>query len=341
MMRTTRRSILVFSVAWAMAACNTATIPTHALEGSTVTLLLDEVDITPEMLDDGWTIGFRSAMSAPGLHWDSQRGQLHVVLCPTSLPIHCAAPPGVEVDVRAVTRLHPDPASEAGIYNNGNLLGSSPDVSLIVALLDLPTGTNPESTPTDWRLEVGLRRPAAGTPQSPTAWEYYPDLVIPPRAIRIYPKSGPPTYNLFKYVDWNNWQSGGSDMGWQVALQYPHPTLVIRLPIDAAGTPPAAARLVLRFPTPPWSAPWDVFEHNHLGRSQIVRWAWDGAAREVEINLVDPDQEVREIGIALSLDEAYPIQERLEAGDFTISVGVFYDINGAEIAGTATPVGII
>lgn len=265
--------ITVFLVSATIAfACGSQPISLAALPGSTISLAVGGEDVSGAFVG---VVGFGSeVLEANGIS-DIQRGRLQFVLIGSDSSEHL-------LETKLVTRVYPDPTSQIGIQNASTsaplaqLLG----ISQIVALVDIPANVPPG----DYSIEI--RRISGGT-QIGTVPYPFSMKILDPTACGGIGQSNP----LLGWVYGSTHDTTGG-----LGELYPQPKVVI----DLGVTPPAAAHLVVGYPS--GVAVKTVIEEQNFGRGSLVLWQDDPVAREVTIDFADPAASVRFLAVAFEPD---------------------------------------
>jgi hypothetical protein len=307
--RWSRAAARVSVLALGLAACSSKPLPLSLQAGASFALAVAG--------DGGTGLGFGGTWLAQAGRYDDQRGELSFVL---------VAPSGAEVVLatRLVTRVWPDPASEAGIANSaGGAILPDVGVAETVAVVDVPASTPAGA----YRLEIRRRRRLS--PSQPSQWESLPGVEYA-QSIQVLPATvngvaGAPTP-----------PSGfagplGADLTAQLAALHPHPKVVLALPGPAH---PAAAHLVVAYP-PAKIRLRSVFEDAHLGRGSVVAWSDDAVAGRVSVDFADPAASVGALAIAFELRDPFGAG-RASASDFGVVASALFDRSGAPQGGSVT-----
>lgn len=293
----------------ALAACGSQPVGLTAQAGSTFGLA-----ITGEVTE-GHKLGFGATYDGTPLY-DDQRGELLFLL---KTP---GGGPEYELQTRLVTRVLPDPASNAGL---GNLVAGAAiyGIGQPVALIDIPASVPPAT----YEIEVRRRRRTG-----PTTWlTFLPGAASPfnqSRELTVLPANvngvqGAPTpFEGMLGVSTNtNTAVFAPDL-------YPHPKVVVKL----GATPPAAARLRIDYPQAKMVV-LGVIEEQHYGRSSIVAYDDDPQNGELTVDFVDPTASVERLAIVFDPIDPFGAGRVSVPGDFSLLTGSqLYDTDGNPIA---------
>lgn len=285
--------------------CASYTVPLAAHQGSTVGIPLGS-----EIF-----VGNLAGYAMPGIS-DQQRGQLVFRL----LDDQTELPTGYFLDLRAITRVYPDPASLAGVNNNPAPAGVGLAVGIgqVLAVLDVP-----DTAPTgDFLLEVTRERPAGNELPAEETPSYRLPFTILPGLEDPHPGQG------FLNVSGTSFLPIGPV---PFTTIYPNPKVVFDLPTPA----PAAAHLVVSYPGSKIYAVLSVFEEQHLGRQSIVLFSDDTAQEQITIDLADPlESGVTQFSIAFQPKAGAAL---VDPTDFTVVEEFYYDADGLPMGGSSTP----
>jgi hypothetical protein len=300
-------------LALALAACGSQPVGLTAQAGSTFGLA-----ITGEVAE-GDKLGFGAVYAGTPLY-DDQRGELLFVL---------RTPGGgseYPLQTRLVTRVFPDPASDAGL--TGSLdSGWAFGIAQPLALIDVPASVPPAT----YDIEVRRRRRT-----SPTGWETFPtgsgSPFDQPRQITVLPASSNGVTGAPTPFEGMLGPSTNPDTAAYAPTLYPHPKLVVNL----GAPPPAAARLRVDYPQAKMQVQ-GVIEEQHYGRSSIIAYDDDPQSGELTIDFVDPTASVERLAIVFEPIDPFGAGRVSAPSDFGLLAGSqLYDADGNAIATSVT-----
>ncbi len=334
-MRTGTRRLVAIPLIGLLFACSGGILPAETWPGSTVVIPLGGEEYTDTLFYTG-LVEFQAAFDAVEHPGDAQRGAIKIVMCDATLYLtwaECFAPaaPSYELEIRAITRVYPDPASEVGLANTvyGPAFGSPADDPRIdvpmsgqlVAVLKVPTDavavfSGPEdTTPRVFDVWAGLLPPGE-TQVLQSGWDT-------PWYLRLHNFSagGTQIQTIFPIY-------GGMSIFGDWARLTPNPKVVLKLDDPSVAADLAAATVVVSYP----SAEVEIagaFEEKNLGRSSIVRHEVDVANSEVTVHMIAPDRGIGELAIVFRLLGGSPV----DSSDFVVSASEtrLFNENGAEI----------
>lgn len=113
---------------------------------------------------------------------------------------------------------------------------------------------------------------------------------------------------------------------------YPDPKMTVELPGVQADSLPAAAHIVLNYPTTKISQIYSVFADNHAGRTSTVVWSVPAPGTLV-IDVADLEQSVRWLSFAFEPTSAVLANPIDPLADLTVVSQAYYDATGAAITG--------
>jgi hypothetical protein len=274
-----------------------------------------------------------SAFGTPSIA-DPQRGQLYAMMCPDSetysMPGCALSANKVDVPIRYVTRVYPDPASQAGIENlidgfTPELMSSIPMSGQVLLVADIPPlaslGTWPTCSGSPCPIRtfffyVGRHRPFGGGDETSILNSvYYRQLKVAysttsgvsSPAQSLYPYG--PTVNLTRLV--------------------PYPKVVLTANSTAQNNVGAAD---LTITVPSTVTVKDVIEEEHLGRHTMVRWN-TVSSTSIHVTLVSPDKTVNRLAVVFDLNGGASSAPAYSA--FPVSSSTLYDQNGNVLGGGA------
>lgn len=289
------------------AACSSQPVPLSAQAGSSIAIA-----VSGEMLD-GERLGYGGDWLAAMGRQDAQRGELLFVLRDAA---------GVErtLRTRVVTRVAPDPASDAALDQRVDpWLGAAAGLAQAIAIVEIPADVPPGSHALELRRQRAL---ASGGFESLPAPGYHGTLRVLPALVDGH--TGQPNEAI------------GSAGGWmldtrsRLAALHPNPKLVLPLPAGAS-----AAHLVVAYPRDKVAVR-GVIEEQHTGRGSIVLFDDDPASGRVGIDLVAPERDVA--GLALVFTLRSPASSGAASpAEFQVVSSALYDDDGASLPATITP----
>lgn len=299
-----RSAVLAFTLA--LAACSSQPVPLAVQAGSSFTLA-----VSGELLD-GDRLGYGGDWLEQAGRLDMQRGELLFVLRDDT---------GAEwtLHTRLVTRVTPDPASDAALDQRIDpWLGSAAGFSQAIALVEIPA----DVPPAGYALELRRRRRLpSGSYESLPAPQYS-------GALRVLPA----------LVDGHAGQSNqpvGAAGAWivdtrsRLAALHPNPKLVLSLDGD-----PAAAHLVLEYPRQKLVVR-GVIEEQHSGRSSVVAWRDDPVSGRVTVDLVAPLADVAALALVFTL-RAPDTAGVAAPSDFRVLAATLFDAGGGRMPGSVS-----
>lgn len=312
----TRRSATLLSLVLILTlACGSHPVGLSAQAGSTIGLAV------AGEATEGTTLGYGASSGAVPIY-DDQRGELVFVL----------KNPGTgaeySLDTRLVTRVYPDPASDAGIANQVDAVAAGFGLAQPLALADVPASTPPATY--DLLVRRRLRT-------SPGTWQTnLPHPNDPVRRLSVLPAS---VSGIVGASTPFNALAGLAEFPVAAYLpkMYPHPKITM---LFTGPTAPSAAHVVLTYPAEKMTVK-TVFEEQHLGRTSIVSFTDEPASGRITIDLADPAASVRQLALAFELTDPFGAG-RVADAEFNIDPATkLYDANGALLTGSSVSKGTI
>lgn len=364
--RLSRKAIMVLlgSAIAATIGCGSLTIPTVAVEGTTITLMVPNAYptgygrtlVSNPVYNGGFQ--FPAFGSDPDHPEDPQRGELMFELVDSS---GAALSPRRFLQVEYITRVFPHAGSEGSITQSG--LSGTYAEGQTIAMLHIPDGTVPADDDYQIRVTRWVRDDQAKnqyiqvpvqTTLSETWYGWGQDTVSPggspdPIPIRILDSAGmAPLPGPTPKSGWADFAGAGihqSDVKEELDTLVPHPDFVVTAkPSSPPGPPPAAWEVEFTYPRK-FIRIESVTSKNTTSGSAMVSWSADqtetvdcmAADDTLRIQVLDPDQTTRSVRVSFSLENYDPngtetCGRRAVLGDFQEQSGTFkaFDVNGAD-----------
>lgn len=286
---------VILSSAVVCAGCLGEPIPKQVRAGSTFAV--------PFLVTTAIGFGAQPGTQGPDalLGPDPQRGDVRFALCSNT-----SCTPELPLVTRFLSRVHPDPASPAGLTDRVTVFGTTFESTLTgqpVAVLDVPVGT-PAGIYTLRYFRAAAATPAASTPLE---------------SIEILAGTEE------QFTDIATEKLMGLDVSEALRDLVPYPSIVLNL-LKQDSDRPAAATVVVSHP--PQVSIEGGYESGGLGRGSVVRLGPGPTVNSVSVHLVDPDLRTKSLALAFQLTDP---SDPVIPSEFGVVSQVLYDEDGIEM----------